>query len=170
MFSTFNWQSVKEVTLRKGFSEYCGFPLSVIFRKKSHIHSTIIRSVCNGPIIDSNSRLMQSHTIMRELNGSNSPLPLIKYWIQICFIATNIEASKFRMFQMAKVKQSSNSSIRGVSKNFGEWSHLCWQFPEALWTLPIVCCEGWRLFWRSMKLICLYLLFCLFSGTIHRTF
>jgi hypothetical protein len=25
-------------------------------------------------------------------------------------------------------------------------------------------------FWRPMKLICLYVLFCLFSGTIHRTF
>jgi hypothetical protein len=33
-----------------------------------------------------------------------------------------------------------------------------------------VCCEGCRLFWRPIKLICLYLLFCLFSGTIHRTF
>ena len=39
---------------------------------------------------------------------------------------------------------------------------LCWQFPEALWTLPKVCCEEWRLFWRPIKLICLYLLFCLF--------
>jgi hypothetical protein len=29
-----------------------------------------------------------------------------------------------------------------------------------LWTLPTVCCEGWRLFWRPIKLICLYLLFC----------
>jgi hypothetical protein len=25
--------------------------------------------------------------------------------------------------------------------------------------LPTVCCEGWRLFWRPIKLICLYLLF-----------
>ena len=47
---------------------------------------------------------------------------------------------------------------------------LCWQFPEALWTLPKVCCEEWRLFWRSINLICLYLLLCLFSDTIHRTF
>jgi hypothetical protein len=31
-----------------------------------------------------------------------------------------------------------------------------------------VCCEGWRLFWRPINLICLYLLFCLFSGTIRR--
>jgi hypothetical protein len=31
-------------------------------------------------------------------------------------------------------------------------------------------CEGWRLFWRPIKLIYLYLLFCLFSGTIHLTF
>jgi hypothetical protein len=36
--------------------------------------------------------------------------------------------------------------------------------------LPTVCCEVWRLFWSPIKLICLYLLFCLFSGTIHRTF
>jgi hypothetical protein len=33
-----------------------------------------------------------------------------------------------------------------------------------------VCCEGWWLFWRPIKLICLYLLFCFFSGTIRRTF
>jgi len=32
---------------------------------------------------------------------------------------------------------------------------LCWQFPEALWMLPKVCCEGWWLFWRPIKLICL---------------
>jgi hypothetical protein len=36
--------------------------------------------------------------------------------------------------------------------------------------LPTVCCEGWQLFWRPIKLICLYLLFCLFSGTVHWTF
>jgi hypothetical protein len=36
--------------------------------------------------------------------------------------------------------------------------------------LSTVCCEGWRLFWRPIKLIRLYLLFCLFTGTIHRTF
>jgi hypothetical protein len=36
--------------------------------------------------------------------------------------------------------------------------------------LPTVCCEGWRLFWSPIKLICLYLMFYLFSGTIHRTF
>jgi hypothetical protein len=35
--------------------------------------------------------------------------------------------------------------------------------------LPKVCCEGWRLFWRPLKLICLYLLFCVFSGTTRRT-
>jgi hypothetical protein len=40
-------------------------------------------------------------------------------------------------------------------------------FPEALWTLPTVCCEGWWLFWRPIKLIYLYLLFCLFSFTEH---
>jgi hypothetical protein len=50
------------------------------------------------------------------------------------------------------------------------WRGLCWQFPKALWTSPRVCCEGWRLFWRPIKLICLYLLFCLFYGTNHRTF
>jgi len=44
---------MKEVTLQKGFSAYCGFPQSVIFAPKPHIHSTIIRSVFNGPIIDS---------------------------------------------------------------------------------------------------------------------
>jgi hypothetical protein len=32
------------------------------------------------------------------------------------------------------------------------------------------CCEGWRLLWRQIKLIYLYLLLCLFSGTIHRPF
>ena len=47
---------------------------------------------------------------------------------------------------------------------------ICRQFQEALWKLPKVCCEGWRLFWRSMNLICLYLLFCLFSDNIRRTF
>ena len=44
---------------------------------------------------------------------------------------------------------------------------LCWRIPEALWMLPKVCR---RLFWRPIKLICLYLLFCLYSDTIHRTF
>jgi hypothetical protein len=28
--------------------------------------------------------------------------------------------------------------------------------------LPTVCCEGWRLFWRPIKLISLYLLYCCF--------
>jgi hypothetical protein len=63
--------------------------------------------------------------------------------------------------------------IRGVSKTFGECYHKTnetWQFPEALWTLPTECCEGRRLFWGQIMLICLYLLFCFFYGTIHRTF
>ena len=47
---------------------------------------------------------------------------------------------------------------------------LCWLFPEALRTLAHACCSGWRLFWREIKKICLYLLFCLFSYRIHRTF
>jgi hypothetical protein len=33
-----------------------------------------------------------------------------------------------------------------------------------------VCCERWWLFWRPIKLICLYLLFCFFPGTIQLTF
>ena len=47
---------------------------------------------------------------------------------------------------------------------------LRWLFPEAVRTLSNVYCSGWRLLWRAIKKICLYLLFCLFSGRIHRTF
>jgi hypothetical protein len=58
------------------------------------------------------------------------------------------------------------------------WERLCDRFlkrplltvSRIFMMLPIVCCEGWRLFWRPIKLISLYLLFCFFSGTIHRTF
>jgi hypothetical protein len=46
---------------------------------------------------------------------------------------------------------------------------LCWQFPEALWTLPTVCCEGWQLF-KANK-VNLFVSSALFiSGTIHLTF
>ena len=47
---------------------------------------------------------------------------------------------------------------------------ICWLFPKAVRTLPNVCFSGRRLFWRAIKKICQYILFCLFSDRIHRTF
>ena len=45
---------------------------------------------------------------------------------------------------------------------------FCWLRPEAVRSLSNVYCSGWRLFWRAMKKICLYLLFCLFPDRMSR--
>jgi hypothetical protein len=54
------------------------------------------------------------------------------------------------------------------------WSIPKVAFPDSFQKLNERCQQcvekGWRLFWRPIRLICLYLLFCLFSGTIHRAF
>jgi hypothetical protein len=88
--------------------------------------------------------------------------------------------------------------IHGVSKRFSEWyqktnktedtnklTSLAFKIivilhntllatfiklPEALWTLPIMCCEGWRLFWRPIKLICLYFCFVCFLVPFTKLF
>jgi hypothetical protein len=51
---------------------------------------------------------------------------------------------------VAAIQEHVTAVLRSIPKEaFAE-------FPEAVWTLPTVCCEGWRLFWRPIKLICIF--------------
>jgi hypothetical protein len=59
--------------------------------------------------------------------------------------------------------------ICSVSKTFGGWYEKTNKTENtnkltllAFKIIAILCCEGWRLFWRPIKLIYLYLLFCFF--------
>ena len=55
-----------------------------------------------------------------------------------------------RLADVAVIQEHVTAVLRSIPKQpFAE-------FPEALWTLQRVCCEGWRLFWRPVKIICIF--------------
>ena len=54
------------------------------------------------------------------------------------------------------------SVICDSRSEIGSTVGFCWLFPEVVRTLSNVCCSEWRLFWRAIKKICLYLCFVCF--------
>ena len=101
----------------------------------------------------------------RTRSGSSSVLP----WSGDCGLLSISPPEKLKESRRF-CRRDGNPRTCDKGSAIDSYRGLCWKFPEALWTLPKVFCEGWQLFRRPMKLICLYPLFWLFSDTIHRHF
>ena len=101
-------------------------------------------------------------------DGSCAWSPSLRPWSSSCWLlpVSPLESGNQKCtFCGRECHQRSCDSRSAIDSTGG----LCWLFPEAVLTLLNVCCSGWRLFWRAIMKICLYLLFCLLSDRIHRT-
>ena len=121
------------------------------------------------------SKIMPLHTVWSVCtnswlrNGSCAWSPSLQPWFGSCgrFPVSLLEGGhQWWMFCGNECHQRSCDSCSAIDSTGG----LYWLFPEAVQMLSNVCCSGWRLFWRAIKKIYLYLLFCLFSDRIHWTF